>query len=76
MQVESHGAKIEELEALVKAQAALVEKLGRTWAGELPPLAQLQLSINLARISLMTIAMVFFKATFAVSKIAIQYSLS
>ena len=29
LQVESHGTKIEELEALVKAQAALIEKLGR-----------------------------------------------
>ena len=29
LQVESHGTKIEELEELVKAQAALIEKLGR-----------------------------------------------
>ena len=27
--MESHGTKIEELEELVKAQAALIEKLGR-----------------------------------------------
>ena len=46
MQVESHGAKIEELEALVKAQAALVEKLGRNRAGELSSPAQLSTKLQ------------------------------